>query len=224
MSGTPSIISQICGHHTYFGLFLGFWPGLVRHCKGHYSRNCRKRQEEPGKIRRTTYKKAHGHYSTKGATLDAVNVFPPGYGTACPVRLRLGRSPRRERSRMGSAVTRALPAKPQGGLVHTAGGMMGVASTRSRIANPQGKRPPTISPMTGSKFRHDSTELAEVRRTNSTRRAWPARQPAVAIAALARRQPAVERLAKYPAGLSLHENPAHCHLTSLRPQVAGLKA
>lgn len=35
------------------------------------------------------------------------------------------------------------------------------------------------------------------------------RSRAVAIAALARQQPAVERLAKYPAGLSLHENPAH---------------
>ena len=27
-------------------------------------------------------KKAHGHYSTEGVTLDAVNVFLPGYGTA----------------------------------------------------------------------------------------------------------------------------------------------
>jgi hypothetical protein len=78
-------------------------------------------------------KKAHGHYSTKGATLDTVNVFLS--------------------------------------LVHTARQVMGVASTRSRIANPQGKRPPTVSLMTGTKFRRDSTELAEVRRTNSTRRA-----------------------------------------------------
>ena len=109
-------------------------------------------------------KKAHGHYSTKGATLVAVNGFPPGYGTlrlAWPrrasSRLLLGPLPRR------AAVTRALPAKPQSGIVHTAGGVMGVGSTRSRIADPQGKRPPTVSPMTGTKSRH--------RRTNSTRQA-----------------------------------------------------
>jgi len=32
-------------------------------------------------------KKAHEHKSTKGATLDAVNVFLAGCGTACPERI-----------------------------------------------------------------------------------------------------------------------------------------